>query len=118
MAQHLEKSHTLAFKDCVPAVPVFPVTPRTLVHVAALFKSGGYRGFPNYLPATKTAHIEAGFEWDQLLGHTGAWVMRSVLRGIGPARQSCSFLYVRHKRRSCTPRGSGKEPGATTLHWT
>ena len=27
----------------------------------------------------------------QLLQHTSAWVTRSVLRGIGPERQSCSF---------------------------
>jgi hypothetical protein len=85
--------HDLAFRGCDPVVPMFPVTPRSLVHVAALFKSGGYRAFANYLSALKSAHIEAGFEWDQLLAHTGAWTTRSVLRGIGPARQSCSFWY-------------------------
>ncbi len=85
--------HDLAFRGYVPVVPMYPVTPLTLVHVAALFKAGGYRGFANYLSALKSAHIEAGFEWDQLLAHTGAWTTRSVLRGIGPARQSCSFLY-------------------------
>ena len=89
-----KRFHALAFKDSSPVVPFLPVTPRTLVHMAALFKSGGYRAFPNYLSAIKTAHIEAGFEWDQLMTHTGAWVTRSVLRGIGPARQSCSFLYA------------------------
>ncbi len=72
---------------------MIPVTPRTLVHVASLFKSGGYRGFPNYLSAVKAMHIEDGHEWDQLLTHTGGWVTRSVLRGIGPARQSCSFWF-------------------------
>jgi hypothetical protein len=86
--------HTLAFRDSVPPVPVFPVTPRTLVVVASLFKSGGYRAFANYLSSAKSAHIEAGFDWDQLLVHTGAWVTRSVLRGIGPARQSCSFKFA------------------------
>ncbi len=72
---------------------MLPVTPRGLVHIAALFKSGGYRAFPNYLSAAKASHVEAGFEWDQLLAHTGSWVSRSVLRGIGPARQSCSFRF-------------------------
>ena len=87
--------HHLAFKDCLPAVPLYPVTPCTLVSIAALFKAGGYRGFANYLSAAKSAHIEAGFVWDQLLAHTGSWVTRSVLRGIGPARQSCCFDYPR-----------------------
>jgi hypothetical protein len=85
--------HALAFKDASPVVPFLPVTPRSMVHIAALFKSGGYRAFPNYLSAIKSAHVDAGYEWDQLMTHTGAWVTRSVLRGIGPARQSCSFLY-------------------------
>jgi hypothetical protein len=86
--------HQLAFKNIVPVVPTYPVTPIALVHIASLFKSGGYRGFPNYLSAAKSAHIGAGFEWTQLLTHTGAWVSRSVLRGIGPARQSCCFAYA------------------------
>jgi hypothetical protein len=73
---------------------MIPITPRSLVHVAALFKAGGYRGFPNYLSAVKALHIEAGHTWDQLLTHTGGWVSRSVLRGIGPARQSCSFKFA------------------------
>jgi hypothetical protein len=85
--------HLLAFAESRPPVPMLPVTPRTLVLVASLFKSGGYRGFPNYLSAIKALHIEAGHNWDQLLTHTGGWVTRSVLRGIGPARQSCSFWF-------------------------
>ena len=39
--------HSLAFAASDPVVPMIPVTPLTLVHVASLFKSGGYRGFPN-----------------------------------------------------------------------
>jgi hypothetical protein len=85
--------HALAFGDNVPAVPLLPVTPLSLVHVASHFKSGGYRGFANYLSAVKAFHIESGHVWDQLLTHTGSWVTRSVLRGIGPARQSCSFWF-------------------------
>jgi hypothetical protein len=85
--------HVLAFAESRPPVPMLPVTPQTLVVVASLFKSGGYRGFPNYLSAVKALHIEAGHSWDQLLTHTGGWATRSVLRGIGPARQSCSFWF-------------------------
>ena len=83
--------HACAHRGVSPSVPVLPVTPRILVAVAALFKRGGYRSFPNYLSAIKARHIEAEHSWTELLAHTGAWVTRSVLRGIGPARQSCSF---------------------------
>ena len=46
-----QRFHTLAFSGSIPAAPVLPVTPRSLVLVAALFKSGGYRAFPNFLSA-------------------------------------------------------------------
>ena len=72
--------HMLAFAEPRPPVPMLPVTPRSLVLVASLFKSGGYRGFPNYLSAVNALHIEAGHDWDQLLTHTGGWVTRSVAR--------------------------------------
>ena len=70
-----------------------PVTIRSLVLTGALFKKGGYRSNSNYLSAIKAAHIEAGYDWTQLLAHTDGWVARSVVRGIGPARQSCSFAF-------------------------
>ena len=85
----------LAFAADSPMVPVYPVTPRSLVLVGALSKKGGYRKFPNYLSAAKAAYIEERFEWGQLLAHTAGWGTRSVLRGIGPARQSCSFRVAR-----------------------
>ena len=66
-----------------------PITPQKLVSVGSLFKAGGYRSFANYATGAKNAHIEAGHHWCQLLEHTRAWVTRSVLRGIGPSRQSC-----------------------------
>ncbi len=86
--------YLFAFAASEHSVPLLPITPHTLVHVASLFKVGGYRGFPNYMSAVKALHIESGHVWDQLLTHTGAWVTRSVLRGIGPARQSCSFRFA------------------------
>ena len=39
----------------------------------------------------RAKHIEAGHDWGQLLQHTSSWFTRSVMRGIGPDRQSCSF---------------------------
>ena len=76
-------------------VPTLPITPDIVVAVGALFKAGCYRSFQNYASAAKNAHVEAGHDWTQLLEHTRGWVTRSVLRGIGPARQSSSFLYHR-----------------------
>ena len=55
----------------------------------------GFRSFANYATAAKNAHVEAGHVWTQLHEHTRVWVSRSVSRGIGPARQSCSFTYRR-----------------------
>ena len=66
-----------------------PITPQKLVSVGSLFTAGGYRSFANYATGAKNAHIEAEHHRCQLLEHTRAWVTRSVLRGIGPSRQSC-----------------------------
>jgi hypothetical protein len=81
--------HSLAFPcGSAPPVPVLPLTALSIELIGAIFKAGDYRSFPNYLSVAKTAHIEAGHLWGELLSHTGRWVTRSVLRGIGPARQS------------------------------
>lgn len=93
LATTWEYFHDQAFGHEEPAVPYLPITVRILVMVGALFKAAGYRSYPNYISAMKAQHIETGFEWDQLLMHTSGWVTRSVLRGIGPARQSCAFLF-------------------------
>ena len=95
--------HSLAFADSATLIPLLPITDVILQYVGALFKSGGYRSFANYLSAAKAMHIEAGYEWTQLLAHTATWVTRSVLRGIGPARQSCSFNFVKLCRLTCLP---------------
>ena len=70
-----------------------PLTVECIVAVASLFKKGGYRGFANYISSMKSQHIEASHPWSDLLSHTVTWVTRSVERGIGPARQSCSFEF-------------------------
>ena len=89
--------HAEAFRrspnDATCSEPMLPLTVRSLVIIGALFKAGGYRSYPNYVSIIKSAHIEEGHDWSHLLQHTSAWVTRSVLRGIGPARQSCSFAF-------------------------
>ena len=87
------KLHDLAFQHATEPVPMTPVTIRPLVLTGALFKKGGYRSYSNYLSPIKAVHVEAGYEWTQLLVHTGAWGTRNVVRGMGPARQSCSFAF-------------------------
>lgn len=89
------KIHELFFTGEPTTVPVYHVAPRSLVLVGALFENGGCRTFANYDSAAKAAHIEERFEWDQLNAHTTGCVTRSVLRGIGPARQNCSFHLAR-----------------------
>ena len=68
--------------------PVFPLTPDNIVLVAALFKAGDYRSYANYLSDMKGYHLDHGHAWTENLIHVGRWTTRSVLRGIGPARQS------------------------------
>ena len=87
--------HHEAFGHECPEVPVLPITVRKLVIIGAMFKIGGYRSYSNYVTIIRSQHLEAGFLWCQLLLHTSGWVTRSVLRGIGPERQSCSFAVPR-----------------------
>ena len=54
--------HTLAFAGSVVLVPPLPITAGILQAVGALYKSGGYRSFANYLSAAKAMHIEAGHD--------------------------------------------------------
>ena len=83
--------HDQAFAHEHPLVPYLPLTARILVIIGALFKAGGYRSYPNYVAIVKSRHIDAGHEWSHMLQHTSSWITRSVLRGIGPERQSCCF---------------------------
>ena len=73
------------------AVPVFPITGCSLIAVSAMFKSGHYRSFANYLSRAKEQHIELGHAWTDHLDRIGRRCCRSVLRGIGPARQSAAY---------------------------
>ena len=84
---------TFHFEAFGEDTPLLPLTVDILVGIASLYKSGGYRSFHNYVTDAYKAHIEAGYEWSLLLAHTRTWTTRSVMRGIGPARQSCSFVF-------------------------
>ena len=92
-----EHYHVLSHRHLADPPGTYPVTADSIIRVGSLFKKAGYRSFPNYLSAAKARHIEGppAAEWTQLHDHTGKWVSRSVLRGIGPARQSCPFHFKR-----------------------
>ena len=56
--------------QCEWVTPKEECLPLTLIgveHVAAYFKAGGYRSYPNYLSAMKQAHIEPGHDWSAQL---------------------------------------------------
>ena len=85
------KFHRAAFGS---VAPIFPITVYTLIVVSSLLKKGKYRSFENYLSTIRGLHIEQHHLWTQEIEHTSKWCKRSVLRGIGPARQSCPLLLV------------------------
>ena len=68
--------------------PVIPLTPEGLKAVGAMFKCGGYSSFRNYIYAVKSEHVRQGHLWNQVLDKTTRDVIRSVLRGLGPAKRS------------------------------
>ena len=47
--------HFEVFRGVNPIPPVFPITVRSLIGVASLFKAGGYRSYPNYQSAARTS---------------------------------------------------------------
>ena len=67
---------------------MLPLTLHKIRCVGAMFKKGGYRSFKNYLSAVKDLHIMTGHPWTIQLDRSSRNVSRSVLRGIGPARQA------------------------------
>ena len=68
--------------------PVIPLTPEGLKAVGAMFKCGGYSSFRNYIYAMKSEHVRQGHSWNQIMDKTAKDVIRSVLRGLGPAKRS------------------------------
>ncbi len=69
----------------------FPLSPDSVRCVMASLKLGRYRSAPNLMSRAKQEHIALGFEWDAFLDQCAARCLRSVARGIGPARQSAVY---------------------------
>ena len=76
------------------APDVLPLTAEGLVAVGAMFKTGHYKAFPNYLSTAKERHISDGHAWTQALDLVGKKISRSVLRGLGGPKQA-GFLCPR-----------------------
>ncbi|CAE8680307.1 unnamed protein product [Polarella glacialis] len=83
------------FKFYGEFVPVFPITVDKLRDVAAIFKAGDYRSFPNYVSRIKEEHIRLNFDWTQQLDLFAMKYKKSVLRGMGPSRQSADLTLTR-----------------------
>ena len=62
--------------------------------MSCLGKAGRYRSFPNYIARAKEEHISQGFAWTAQLAQESKGAHRSVLRGIGPRKQSGEFDLV------------------------
>ena len=71
-----------------PDEPVLPLTWEKIRAVAAHFKEAGYRSWSNYASRIKEEHVVAGYPWTLLLETCFRKAKRSVLRGIGPTKQS------------------------------
>ena len=69
----------------------FPTWPLAVRAIASQMKLACYRSIGNYLSRAKREHINAGGTWNQLLERVGADCVKSVMRGLGPARQSAPF---------------------------
>ena len=72
-------------------IPPFPLTTDKIWAVAAMFKRGKYRAFPNYCSVAKDHHISIYGDWPKALKRAVTKTTKSVLRGLGPARQSASI---------------------------
>ena len=68
-----------------------PLTVEGIAKVAAMFKLGRFRSYPNYLSRAKEAHITEGYAWTSDLALEARHSTASVLRGIDPPCQSAPF---------------------------
>ena len=69
----------------------WPMDERSIIHVSALFKAGGYRSFKNYLSRAKEHHLMLGHPWTDRLDLIARKCSRSVLRGLAGASRSEPF---------------------------
>jgi hypothetical protein len=83
------KAHRL--EPHIVVAECFPITVDALARVAALMKLDQYRSFSNYAYWAKAEHTRLGYAWSPQLALELKAGLRSLGRGIGPARQSQTF---------------------------
>ena len=69
---------------------MIPLTIDKIFTVASLFKVGQYKSYCNYLQAVKEIHLR-DHEWSTRLAKAAKDSIRSVSRGLGPAKQAAAF---------------------------
>ena len=102
----------LHYKWFGPSVPVFPVTVLTIAAVLSSLKKGGYRTPGNYISRIKSERSK--YEpWHPWLEEEASAGIRSVCRGLGPAKQSLPYPLDRAAEEA-HHRGSS---GVGRTHW-
>ena len=85
----LHAAYFAALADSSGVAPdVFPLAPASVDGVATLLKAGRYRACEEYMAKAKDEHIALGWPWTDLLTRAQRRAVRSVTRGIGPAKQA------------------------------
>lgn len=69
----------------------YPLTVNKVNRIGALMKAGGYRSAPQYFSCLKRQHILEGHQWTDQLALAVRDALRSIMRGIGPAKSCPSF---------------------------
>ena len=80
--------HNKWFKGHLEA---FPITVESIEALGILLKAGGYRSAANYFSRAKDQHVAMGYRWDEFLERGARRAVRSITRGMGPARQSAAL---------------------------
>ena len=76
----------------VRGIDPVPVTEETIFKIGAALKEGRYRSAAQYFSIAKSQHRELGFPWSADLDLAVSQAVRSVTRGMGPARLKHDFV--------------------------
>ena len=69
----------------------YPLSPTTIMQVAAVMKAAGYRSIPAYLYQARQVHVRAGHMWTDELELALKDAKRGALRGLGPPSRAVVF---------------------------
>ena len=69
-------------------IPFLPISAAALSELASVLCASGYRSAPSYFGLWKKEHVLARHSWTEELSATYADCVRSVTRGLGPAKRA------------------------------